>query len=129
MILSLYETKDSPQRRRERREGSEKDLLLTPEDTENAQRPQRMRRHLQRRREKVYCEAGWFSASNASTRALISAFSWPLKSPLAALAKPAWMLLTRPSRPMKTVVGHEFKLTSCGIFLFTSSGSPATSTV
>ncbi len=58
--------------------------------------------------------------------AVNSSLVWRWNSPLAGLAKPAWMLFTRPSRPMNKVVGHELRLFACGTFSHISTGAPAT---
>src|SRR4051812_46408424 len=65
------------------------------------------------------------SASRRSTVAVNSSVTSRWKAPLAGLAKPAWTFLTRPSRPMKNVVGQELRLFACGTFSHISTGEPA----
>src|SRR6476661_5528882 len=65
------------------------------------------------------------SARRRSTMAVNSSVTSRWNAPLAGLAKPAWTFLTRPSRPMKNVVGHELRLTACGTFSHISTGEPA----
>src|SRR5208337_5408729 len=70
-------------------------------------------------------EAVAFSASSRSTVLANSSVTWSWNAPLAGLAKPAWIFFTRPSRPMKNVVGHELRLTAWGTFSHISTGEPA----